>query len=482
MFNNLKLKSKLFIAFLVPVILALGFSGTVFYATDQLVKTFKQVNKSERVIISNYETILRITLMGRQVRGYLLNRSEAALKEYEQQKLLYTEAVKLGREQIEDKAQNQRFEEILKLTEKFDTIAREAIRLEQDGKHEQAVTNFLRDSQVVVASLDELKEELLKNEQAILAGYTKASNNSIEFLVFASVFTGLTIVLFSSIAAYFIWISVVNTVQKSVNTIATSSNEIAATVVQQEKSASQQATSVNQTTTTMDELGISAQQSAQKAELAADSARQVSSLAKEGSQAVERTLEDMLEVKDTVVTITEKIVYLSSQTKQIGSIINVVNELTNQTNMLALNAAIEAVRAGEQGKGFGVVAAEIRKLADASKNSTDKINLLVDQIQTAINSTVLVANEGKKLVDSSVNTAEDMSKTFVKVADAINDAVANNVQISLNAKQQAIAIQQVVDAMNTLNQGSVETASGISQTKVGTQRLNEAVLNLQAVI
>jgi len=482
MLNNFKLKGKLFIAFLVPVSLALGFGAIVYSVSNQLAETFKQVSRVEQIIVSNYEITLRITLMGRQVRGYLLNGSEAALKEYERQKILYENAVNLARKKIENTEQQQRFNKIVNLTEEFDALAREAIRLEKDGKRDRAVTNFLRDSEGVVANLDALKQELIQAEQNILSGYTQTANNSIEFLVLVSVVTVLLITLFSSIAAYFIWITVAKTIQKTVDTIATSSNEIAATVVQQEVNASQQATSVSQTTTTMDELGVSAQQSAQKAESAANSAKQVSVLAEQGSQAVERTLEDMLELKNTVVAIAERIIHLSSQTNQIGSIINLVSELANQTNMLALNAAVEAVRAGEQGKGFGVVATEIRKLADESKKSAQKINLLVDEIQNAISSTVIVADEGKKRVDGSVNTAEDMANTFARVAEAINDVVSNNLQISLNAKQQAIAIQQVVDAMNTLNQGAVQTASGMTQTKVGTQRLNEAVLNLQAII
>ena len=482
MLNNFKLKGKLFIAFLVPVSLALGFSAIVYSATNQLSETFKQVNRTEQTIIANNNIILRISLMARQIRGYLLNRSEAALQEYEKQKLIYQKAVKLGETKIEDTEQKQRFKEILELTQKFDNVAREAIRLEKQGKHDQAVANYLRNSQVVISRLDALTQKLVEMEQAILAKYTENANSSIAFLGVASVITSVIILVFSCIAAYFIWITIATTVQKTVNTIATSSNEIAATVIQQELNATQQATAANQTTSSMDELSISAQQSAQKAELAANAAREVSVLAEQGSQAVDRTLEDLLELKNTVVAIAEKIVHLSAQTNQIGSIINLVSELANQTNMLALNAAVEAVRAGEQGKGFGVVAAEIRKLADESRNSAARISILVNEIQNAIGSTVIVADEGKKRVDGSVNTAENMANTFATVAAAINEVVANNMQISLNAKQQAIAIQQVVDAMNSLNQGAVQTASGISQTKIGTQRLNEAVLNLQTVI
>lgn len=110
----------------------------------------------------------------------------------------------------------------------------------------------------------------------------------------------------------------------------------------------------------------------------------------------------MSTLKDKVNALAEQILHLSEQTQQIGGISELVGNLANQTNMLALNAAIEAARAGEHGKGFGVVAGEIRKLADQSKKSAEKINALVTDIPGAINTTVIVTDEGTKTVDIKV--------------------------------------------------------------------------------
>jgi methyl-accepting chemotaxis protein len=165
--------------------------------------------------------------------------------------------------------------------------------------------------------------------------------------------------------------------------------------------------------------------------------------------------------------------------------------------MLALNAAVEAVRAGEHGKGFGVVASEIRKLADQSKKSAEKINNLINEIQSSINLTVMVTNEGQKKAEEGIKISRGTAEAFNGLSQAINEIILNNQQnslaainqvvescqqISLTSKQQAIAIQQVVEAMTAINQGASETASGISQTKIGTQKLNEAALALKAIV
>ena len=267
-----------------------------------------------------------------------------------------------------------------------------------------------------------------------------------------------------------------------INMIVSSSTEIAATIEQQERIAVQQAASVNQTTTTMDELGASSRQSAMQAESALENASHVLNMAAEGSKVVQKTQQGMLTLTEKVGGIAEQVLHLSQQTNQIANITNLVSDLANQTNMLAINATVEAVRAGEQGKGFGVVAREIRRLADQSKQSAAEINDLINDIQNAINKTVMVTDEGNTTLDNSLKLTEGTAETFNHVANAINSVVVSSQQIYLNTKQQALAIEQVVDAMNALNKGAAEAASGITQSRIGTQKLNQAALNLRYVV
>lgn len=276
--------------------------------------------------------------------------------------------------------------------------------------------------------------------------------------------------------------SIKSRLKKTSNTLATSSTEISVSLEEQERVATQQAASVNEITTTMDELEASSRQSAEQAKAAVTSAQQALKLAQGGTEAVGETLEGMFVLEKKVGAIAEQIVHLSEQANQIGTISQLVSDLANQTNMLALNSAVEASRAGEYGKGFTVVANEIRKLADQSQHSTEKINALVSEIQSAINSTVMVTEEGTKTVASGVQIAQRTEQAFTGVADAVNKVTVNNQQISFTLKQQVDAIQQVVEAMEAINNGAKETASGISQSKVGTQQLNEAALVLKRMV
>ncbi|MCC2670995.1 MAG: methyl-accepting chemotaxis sensory transducer [Armatimonadetes bacterium] len=254
------------------------------------------------------------------------------------------------------------------------------------------------------------------------------------------------------------------------------------TISEQERAAAQQAAAVHQTTTTMEELGASSRLSAEQAEAASGGTREALSLADEGNRTVSETLEGMSSLKDRSSAIATQIMRLSEQTSQIGNITNVVSDLANQTNLLALNAAVEAARAGEHGKGFAVVASEIRKLADASKKSAERINTLVMEIQQATNSTVMVTEEGNKTVQTGTRLVQRTGEAFNGLSAAIDGTYESVQQIALNARQQSAAVNQVVDAMTSLNGGARETAAAISQTRAGILKLNEAAKELTALV
>jgi 23S rRNA pseudoU1915 N3-methylase RlmH len=271
-------------------------------------------------------------------------------------------------------------------------------------------------------------------------------------------------------------------IKQLAESIVTSSGAIVDTVEMQEVTVNMQANTAIDTNKTVNELGAISFQSAAQAEASADGARQALSLSEDGTRAVQQTLQGMSGLRDKVDAIANQIVNLSEQTGQITLVSDLVADLASQTNMLALNAAVEAARAGEQGRGFSVVADEIRKLADQSKKSADKINALASDIQSAINRTVMVTDEGTKTVNEGIELAQATAATFAGVTDAVNNVFLNSQQISTSAKQQAISIQQVLSSMIAISQGSQESAVGMHQVKMTTRELTQVADELKAAV
>lgn len=272
------------------------------------------------------------------------------------------------------------------------------------------------------------------------------------------------------------------TLSEAVGTLVQSASEIAATVEQQEQVTVHQASSINETVTTMDELEASFKQATDQAENTAEIARNALELTELGNRAVDNTITGMGSLKDRVNEVVQQILTLSEQIGQIGEITSTVADLASRTNMLALNASVEAARAGgEQGKGFSVVASEIRKLADESRRSTERIDALVRDLQKATNSTVMATEEGTKTVDRTSEIAGEAATAFSQLAASMNTTYESTQQAILSVRQQLAAAGQVTEAMASLNSAAEETAQGMATAKVGVERLRDMANRLESL-
>jgi methyl-accepting chemotaxis protein len=341
------------------------------------------------------------------------------------------------------------------------------------GNNKQELVSF---ANVVGDNLTQLNMSVaIAKEMDIIT----AKENSVLFVLLVGMLAaggttvGLSLLLSNRVSSF---------IKQLADSISTSSGAIVDTVEMQEVTVNMQANSAIETSTTVNALGAISFQSAEQAESSATGARQALSLAEDGTRSVQQTLQGMSGLRDKVDAIAQQIVNLSEQTGQITVVSDLVADLASQTNMLALNAAVEAARAGEQGKGFSVVASEIRKLADQSKKSADKINALAEDIQAAINRTVMVTDEGTKTVNEGIDLAQATAATFVGVTDAVNNVFLNSQQISTAAKQQAVAIQQVLSSMTMISQGSQESAVGMHQVKMTTRELTQVADELKAAV
>ncbi|MCX8120565.1 MAG: methyl-accepting chemotaxis protein [Oscillatoriaceae bacterium SKW80] len=513
MFKQLNLKSKMLMGYAMPVILYLGMAGLAYATANKVFQTFEEVDRVQSVLNETNQMAYGVQGIIRSVRGYLVDKNEMFVREFERNLYFVHKSIKKINELLNDQQEKkQRLDEINEIINEYEIHGKIIIDLIKKGKKEKAINLFKSGTDnLFVKKFDRLVKDFDNIQIELLKEKSIQTQRALNFLLTALILGTVLLIVLAVVIALLISSGIANTINQATNAISSSSMEIAATIAQQERTANLQATSVHQTTSTMDELGASSRHAAEQAESSAANARQllklaesstagankVLSLAEEGTQSVKETLEKISTLKEKVEEIYEQIIRLNQQASQIGKIINLVSDIANQTNILALNASVEAVRAGEYGKGFGVVAAEIRKLADRSKESADKINTIVTDIQNGISSTVIVTDEGKKKAEESIAMSKQTAEAFKNVAQAIANIILSNQensvaainqvvescqQISLTAKQQAIAIQQIIEAMASINQGAAETANGIIQTKIGTEKLNEAALKLKSML
>lgn len=469
MFKFTQLRYWIIGGYVIPILLSLITAVIVSSNVEKVRTATRKVQYSHEIVKEISRLVFDAKDMTIGARGYLLANTSQNFEFYERARNRYEQDVRRLEALIPNLEQKPKLMDLLQLLRELEDYYNETLfDLIQQNRLQQAIEVWKQGQGTKLAERILAKsEEIIAIESEEVEQHNQQLNQALDNLVqVVWLTTGIALALAIMIGCWLIS-NIIKRINQEANQLAVTSKEIVTIIEAQERMSTQQAVSANQTTASIEELGASSRQSAEQISTAVAGANQVLMLTS-GSQQRGLEIENHMSLKIKMEQIQAQIIRLSEHLGQISNITTVVSDLANQTNMLALNASVEAVRAGENGKGFGVVATEIRKLADQSRKSAEKISAIVTDIQTAASLTVCVTEEGSKSVQN--------------IGRAMNDVAVNLQQISLNTKQQSVAVEQVVEAMNSLNIVSQETAQGISQAKIGIQRLNETAQNLNSLV
>ncbi|MEE8875742.1 MAG: methyl-accepting chemotaxis protein [Pseudomonas helleri] len=255
----------------------------------------------------------------------------------------------------------------------------------------------------------------------------------------------------------------IHTSMREVSSATAQVNEVALRVVSASNSSmlnsDEQASRTNSVAAAINELGAAAQEIARNAAQASQQASDARGLATEGQQVVERSISSMQQLSQMLGTSSGHIESLNGKTVNIGQILEVITSISQQTNLLALNAAIEAARAGEAGRGFAVVADEVRNLAHRTQESAQQVQAMIEELQVSARASVSTMDESQRHSEDSVEIANLAGERLVSVTERIGEIDGMNQSVATATEEQTSVVESInmdITEINTLNQEGIE--------------------------
>ncbi|MGI2180367.1 methyl-accepting chemotaxis protein [Shewanella frigidimarina] len=274
----------------------------------------------------------------------------------------------------------------------------------------------------------------------------------------------------------------INQVMSATQQLNHSAERLSGITLETQADAVKQQQETEQVATAMNEMSATVQDVAQNATEAADAAQKANEATQAGKQVVSKVSSEINQLASEINIATHAVSDLQNQTTAIDSVLEVIRNISDQTNLLALNAAIEAARAGEQGRGFAVVADEVRTLASRTQASTQDIQAMIEQLQSGAAKAVQVMKDSGKVTDSCVTQAINADHALDDIFAAVNTITEMNIQIASAANEQCAVSNEINKNITNINDIVTKTTEGSMQTASASEDLADLSKQLNSLV